>query len=112
MTIARGDLTFNGGALLARDRLLYTAKRSAELGAWCGLGGVLICLALVWCYEAVRGDRCMSCEPSRPRPGSSTSAPDAPWRVKARPVEAERGKAAPGGEDAPAPREREYGRWI
>ncbi len=46
VTIARSDLTFSGEALLARDRLLHTAKRSDELGAWCGFAAALMCLML------------------------------------------------------------------
>lgn len=46
-TLARGDLTYSGEVLLARDRLLRTAKQAAEIGVWCGLGGVLLCLILL-----------------------------------------------------------------
>ena len=47
LTLTRDDLRFNGEALLARDWLLATAAGAAELGALCGLGGALLCLALV-----------------------------------------------------------------
>ena len=47
LTVTRDDLKFNGEALLARDRLLATAVDAAELGAWCGLGGALLCLVLI-----------------------------------------------------------------
>ena len=129
VTIARGDLTFSGDALLARDSLLHTAKRSAELGAWWGFGGALLCLVLVWCHEAKRGERCTSREASRMRPGSGSptpvatahvrapadrpKGPDAPRPRKPRPAGTDRRTAAPGSPDGgashlrylPAPRD-------
>ena len=126
VTIARGDLTFSGEALLARDRLLHTAKRSAELGAWCGIGAALMCLALVWCHEAERGERRTPQEPRRTRPGSDSptpavtapvrapAGPDAPRRVEPRVADTDRTEAVPDRKNAPAPERREsgYGRWI
>lgn len=47
VTLTRGGLGNNGDAWVARDRLLRTARESAELGAWCGFGGALLCLALI-----------------------------------------------------------------
>lgn len=46
VTLTRDGLMYNGEALLARDHLLWTAAKAAGLGAWCGLGGALLCLAL------------------------------------------------------------------
>ena len=126
VTIARGDLALSGEALLARDYLLRTAKRAAELGAWCGLGAALMCLALVRLLEHERGERRTPREPRRREPGSGSPAPaamapvrtppgpDAHRPLKLRPADADRGKAAPGRKDAPAParRERDYERWI
>ena len=130
VTLARGDLVFSGEALLARDHLLRTAKQAAELGAWCGLGGALICLVLVRRQENERGERRTSREPRRTRPGSGSPmpvatapvrapadrppGPDAPRHRKPRPAATDRTDKAPGREDAPAParRERGYGRWI
>lgn len=122
VTLARGDLTFSGEALLARDYLLRTAKRSAELGAWCGLGGALLCLVLLGLQRVERGGRPESPAPPRERPGfmAPTQAakspvrtpeerppgPDAPPPRKPRPAGKDRGKAAP------ARRERGYGRWF
>ena len=37
---------YNGNALVARNHLLRTARKAAGLGAWCGLGGALLCLTL------------------------------------------------------------------
>ena len=46
LTLAHGDFRYNGDALLARGHLMRTAKGALELGAWCGFGGALLCLAL------------------------------------------------------------------
>ena len=46
VTLTRDGLMYNGNALVARDHLLRTAANAAGLGAWCGLGGALLCLAL------------------------------------------------------------------
>ncbi len=42
----REDLKFNGEALPARDHLLRMVATAAEIGAWCGFGGTLLCLVL------------------------------------------------------------------
>ena len=130
VTIARGDLTFSGEALLARDYLLRTAKRSAELGAWCGLGAALLCLILLGLQRDERGGRRESPAPSRERPGfmapkqvaktpvpipaNRPPGPDAPPPLKPRPADKGRGKTAPNRADSPATerRERDYERWI
>lgn len=130
VTLARGDLAFSGEALLARDHLLRTAKRSAELGAWCGLAAALMCLVLLALQGAERGGWPEPPAPRRERPGFMAPAqaakapvrtpadrppgPDAPPPRKPRPADKGRGKAAPGREDAAAPerRERDYERWI
>ncbi len=46
VTLTRDGLMYNGNALAARDHLLRTAGKAAGLGAWCGLGGALLGLAL------------------------------------------------------------------
>ncbi|MDE0030319.1 MAG: hypothetical protein OXU42_13070 [Deltaproteobacteria bacterium] len=46
VTLTRDGLMYNGEALLARDHVLQTAAKAARFGAWCGLGGALLCLAL------------------------------------------------------------------
>ena len=123
VTLARGELAFSGEALLARDHLLRTAKRSAELGAWCGLGGALLCLILLGLQRDERGGRPESPAP-RERPGfmAPTQAakapvripadrppgPDAPQPRKPKPA----GKGRRKGAAAPERRERGYGRWI
>ena len=120
VTIARGDLIFNGEALLARAHLLRTAKRAAWLGAWCGLGAALMCLMLIRWLENELGERRTPQEPprTRPDPGSPTPVaaapvrtspgPDAPRPRKQQPAATDRGNDAP----APARRERDYERWI
>ena len=46
VTLTRDGLMYNGEALLARDHLLRTAGKAARFGAWFGLGGALLFLAL------------------------------------------------------------------
>ena len=120
--LARGDLTFSGEALLARDHLLRTAKWSAELGAWCGLGGAMLCLVLLGLQRAAHEGRPESSARPRERPGfmAPAQAPKAPVRPQAeRPPDAQpplkpkpSGKDSRAGSSAPARRERGYGRWI
>ena len=95
VTLARGELIFSGDALLARDHLLRTAKRSAELGAWCGLGGALMCLILLALQRVERGGRPESPAPPRERQGfmAPAQAVKAPVRTPAE---------RPPGPDAPA----------
>ena len=130
LTIARGDLLFSGEALLARDHLLRTAKRAAWIGAWCGLGAALMCLMLIRWLENELGERRTPQEPPRTRPGPGSPTPvvaapvrapaerppgpDAPRPGKQQSAATDRRDTAPGGEDAPAPapRKRDYGRWI
>ena len=92
VTISRGDLAFSGEALLARDHLLRTAKQAAELGAWCGIGGALLCLVLLRLQEDERGERRTPREPRRTKPGSgaSTLVATAPVRTPAAPAEGTR----------------------
>ena len=120
VTLARGDLLFNGEALLARDYLFRTAKRAAWIGAWCGLGAALMCLVLIRWLENELGERRTPQEPRRMRPGSGSPTPvapapvrtppgpDAPRSRKQQPATTDRGNDAP----APAPRKRDYERWI
>ena len=120
VTLARGDLIFSGEALVARNHLVRTAKRSAEIGAWCGLGGALMCLVLLGLQRVERGGRPESSMPPRERPGFMVpaQAPAAPARPQAdRPPDAQPPlKPGPAGKDrgkaAPARRERGYGRWF
>ncbi|MDE0333074.1 MAG: hypothetical protein OXL41_14545 [Nitrospinae bacterium] len=125
VTLTRGDLWFSGEALVARKHLLRTAKRAAWLGAWCGLGAALMCLALIRRKEDERGERRSSREPLPKKPNSVSLAPvrapadrppgpDAPRPGKPRPTVTDRRDTAPDRKNAPAParRERNYGRWI
>ena len=123
VTIAREDLWFSDEALVARKHLLSTAKHAAWIGAWCGLGAALMCLVLLRLQEDERGERRSSREPFPKKPSSVSPAlvrapaekppgPDAPRPRKQQPAATERGKAAPGREDAPARRARDYERWI
>ena len=74
VTLTRDGLKYNGDALLARDRLLRTAGKAAGLGAWCGLGGALLCLALFrrpedepWHGRAAPGPEHLPALEARPR---------------------------------------------
>ena len=44
-SLTRADVLVNGDARVARGHLLRTARKAAELGNCCGLGGALLCLA-------------------------------------------------------------------
>ena len=121
VTLARGDLIFSGEALLARDHLLRTAKRSAELGAWCGLGGALLCLVLLGLQRAAHEDRPESSARPRERPGfmAPTQAAKAPVRTPAErppgpdaPPPLKPGPAGKGRRNEAAAPERDYERWI
>lgn len=67
VTLTRDGLMYNGDALLARDHLLRTAAKAAGLGAWCGLGGALLCLALFRRPEDEGGFRPAATGPEHPR---------------------------------------------
>lgn len=120
LTLARGDLSFSVEVLLARGHLLRTAKRAAWLGAWCGIGGALLCLVLLRLQRDALGERPTTREPLR-RPGSGappTPAATPPVRTPPGPGAQRPGKPRPAATDrrndapAPAPRARNYGRWI
>ena len=117
VTIARGDLLFSGEVLLARAHLFRTAKRAAWIGAWCGLGAALMCLVLVRWLEHELGEPHRRPDPGSPTPAAAAPlrapadrppGPDAPRPGKPRPASEDRGNDAP----APAPRKRDYERWI
>ena len=67
LTVTRDDLIYTGEALLARDWLLRTAASAAELGAWCGFGGALLCLALIRRPERDYPVRRAACDPAPAR---------------------------------------------
>ena len=77
LTLSRDDLKFNGEALLARDHLLRTAVNAAELGAWCGFAGALLCLVLIQRLERGRPIRraAFDAEPMRRPRASERSVP-------------------------------------
>ena len=45
LSLTRAEMLANGDARVGRGHLLRTARKAAELGACCGLGGALLCLA-------------------------------------------------------------------
>ena len=134
VTLARGDIMYNGEALAARYYLVRTTTRAMELGVWCGLGGALLCLALIRRPKDERRNRRTSFEPDhvqRPeaqerfappaaRPGfvalppakpvpvraseDRSSLSNAPRPPKPEPTGGRRGETGSGKDDAPAPR--------
>ena len=81
VTLTRDGLMYNGEALLARDHLLRTAGKAAGLGAWCGLGGALLCLALFRRPEDEGGFRPAATRPEhsqRPEARARFAPPAAP----------------------------------
>ena len=63
LSLTRAELTYNGNALLARWRVLRTARKAAELGACCGLGG-----AVLWFWLIVGQNRGQARLPAREPP--------------------------------------------
>ena len=134
VTLDRGDMMYSGEALAARYHLVRTTTRAMELGAWCGFGGALLCLALIRRPKDERRNRRTSFEPDhaeRPeareryapptaRPGfvASPSADGAAVRasvdrppvsdirppMKPETTGGRRGDTGSGKDDAPAPR--------
>ena len=134
VTLARGDIMYSGEALAARYYLVRTTTRAMELGAWCGFGGALLCLALIRRPKDERRVQRTSFEPdhtqrpearerfapppARPDPPASLSVNDAPVRVsggrppgsdalrpaKPGPAGGRRGEAISGEYNAPPPR--------
>ena len=134
VTLARFDLKFSGEALYARHHVFRTARNAAELGAWCGFGGALLCLALIRRPKDERRNRRTSFEPDhaeRPeareryapppaRPGfvalppakplpvraseDRSSLSNAPRPPKPEPAGERGGQAGVGNDDARAPR--------
>ena len=116
LSLTRADLADNDDAWYARRYLLRTARRAAELGACCGFGGALLCLALFG-----RQDRRQTLRPgpepaSRQWPGTpegsaspQTTAVSAPQPAGARDCGKGTGQS---GARSTERRKRDYGRWI
>ena len=134
--LTRDGLMYNGDALLARDHLLRTAAKAARFGAWFGLGGALLFLALFRRPRDERQHRRAASGPERlldPETRARFAPPAVPPSTGSVPVRAPENRPTvsratpPPGKDreardtgkpdaaAPPPRalrEREYGRWI
>ena len=80
LSLTRHDLTLNGNAWFARRYLLRTARKSAELGACCGLAGALLCLA-VFRRQDRRWPQPPAHEPVSARPVPEQPQPAAPARA-------------------------------
>lgn len=125
LSLTRHGLAFNGNALVARYNVLRTAGKSAELGACCGFGGALLCLALFR-----RQDRRWRRHPAREQasvqPMPVASARERPEKLPGSRVQ-QSTRPAPGGPTLPEiaagktgsratarrrRRKRDYGRWA
>ena len=75
-SLTRDELRNNADAGFARRHLLRTARKAAELGACCGIGGALLCLAVFGRQDRGQARRPVP-EPAPPRwpgtPGESAS---------------------------------------
>ena len=107
LSLTRADLTYNGNALLARWRVLRTARQSAELGACCGLGG-----ALLWYWLIVLRNRGQARLPARePSVGPPESqAQGAAEQESAGARDSQKGAGKSG--ERHKRRKRDYKRWI
>ena len=91
VTLTRDGLMYNGNALVARDHLLRTAGKAVGLGAWCGLGGALLCLALFRWPEDERQHRRAASGPENlpdPEARARFAPPAAPPSAGSAPVPA------------------------
>ena len=106
-SLTRAELRVNGDARVARRHVLRTARKGAELGACCGLGGALLSFA-VFGRQARRRS-------PRPAPESRDRAAENHAQGAAGPepaAERESGKSGERTTKREKPRKRDYGRWI
>jgi len=106
-SLTRAELRVNGDARVARRHVLCTARKGAELGACCGLGGALLCFAVFGPRVRRQGPHPAPVPPVRrtaDRARSSTERESA--------VERDSGKSGERTRKRRKPRKRDYGRWI
>ena len=116
LSLTRDELRNNADALFARRHVLRTARKAAELGACCGFGGALLCLALFR-----RQDR----RPTRhtaPEPATAAAVPVREPPVRSPDSRTQGAGARDSGKGAGKSdvrstarrtrRKRHYGRWI
>ncbi|MCZ0955123.1 MAG: hypothetical protein OXQ89_05545 [Rhodospirillaceae bacterium] len=106
-SLTRAELRVNGDARIARRHVLRTARQSAELGACCGLGGAVLCLA-VFCRRGGRQTPLSAPEPPARPAEDQAKASSEPERVETR----EYGKGAGRSGTRRKRRKRNYERWI
>lgn len=130
LSVTREELRNNADAQFARRHVLRTARKAAELGACCGFGGALLCLALFRRQDRGRPQHAVR-EPVSGQPVRTQRAPTAPAREPpVPPADSETrrpgGAEPPAGPDSgkragksgdtpkerPSRRKRNYGRWI
>lgn len=126
LTLTRQGLRFNGNALVARGHVLRTARNATELGAWCGFGGALLCLALFrrenkrWPQSPAQervseraGSKAPVREPPEGPPDSRDTLPTGSERGGKRHTKEATGKTEGRSKSRRADRrKRNYDRWI
>lgn len=130
LSLTRHALTFNGNALVGRWNVLYTARQAAELGAWCGFGGALLCLALFrrqnqrWRQLPAREPTPVQPTPVQPAPAApapepAKKSPDSRVQRPTGPETDRKGNSKPATRKTRARskvrrvrRKRNYGRWA
>ena len=106
-SLTRADMLTNGDARVARAHLLRTARKAAELGACCGLGGALLCIGLFGRQERRRIPR--------PAPEPPVRAAEGQARESVEPspaMERDTGKGAGKTGERRKRRKRNYERWV
>ena len=110
-SLTRADLRINADARVARRHLLRTARKAAELGACCGLGGALLCLA-VFGRQAWRQTPLPAPEPPVRSAEDQAQGFIEPDPAGARDSGNGGGKSGARSTERPTRRKRNYGRWI
>ena len=106
-SLTRADMLANGDARVARAHLLRTARKSAVLGACCGIGRALLCIGLFGRQERRQIPRPASEPPVRAAEGQARKS------VEPSPaMERDTGKGAGTTGERRKRRKRNYERWV
>ena len=106
-SLTRAELRVNGDARVARRHVLRTARKGAELGACCGLGGALLCFTVFGPRARIQRPAPAPVSPVRPVEDQAQSSTE---REPA--VERDFGKSGERTRKRRKPSKRDYGRWI
>ena len=122
LSLTRAELRENADAGFARRHLLRTARKAAELGACCGFGGALLCLAVFGrperrqtrdtAPEPVTAAAVPVREPPDRPPDSQNRGPTEPEATGVRDSGKGTGKSGARSTARQTRRKRDYGRWI